>query len=367
MLKIIEGSIESVPGFRAAGVRCGIKNEPNPDLGVIVCDTPCTAAAVFTTNRVQAAPVLYCKKVLAANADKVRAVVVNAGNANACTGEQGHSDAAVVADEAERLLGLESGSALVMSTGVIGVPLPVDKLYIGLGEVKDHLAKNVGKNFSRAIMTTDLVEKSLAVRFEIAGCKVTMGAAAKGSGMIHPNMATMLGFITTDAAVEQGVLQHALREAASRTFNMISVDGDQSPNDSVFLLASGSSGAPKIKSPDSPEYEAFYEALYLVCETLAKKIAADGEGATRLVEIRVKGSRKFEEAQRVARAVAGSPLVKTAIHGADPNWGRIICAAGSSGIPVEPDKIDIYFGRLLAVKGGLAAETARDKLAGELN
>jgi glutamate N-acetyltransferase / amino-acid N-acetyltransferase len=367
MIEIIDGSIDSVPGFRAVGVSCGIKINPNPDLGLLLCDTPCAAAGVFTTNRVQAAPVAYCKKVLASHSDRIQAIVVNSGNANACTGERGELDAAAVAEEAESLLGLEEGSALVMSTGIIGVPLPVDKILAGLSGASERLSANdTGDGFSRAILTTDTVEKKLAVRFDLEGAPVMLGAAAKGSGMVHPNMATMLGFITTDAAVAPPVLAIALRAAVESSFNLISVDGDRSPNDSVFLLAGGTAGVPEIDSVEGREYEAFYEALLLVCQSLARKIAADGEGATRLVEIRVKGASTYRDAEQVARSIANSPLVKTALHGADPNWGRIICAAGYSGVAVDPDKIDIYFGKLKAVSGGVFTGVEQEVLVQEM-
>ncbi|MBN2289884.1 MAG: bifunctional glutamate N-acetyltransferase/amino-acid acetyltransferase ArgJ, partial [Candidatus Glassbacteria bacterium] len=311
MLETFEGSVESVPGFRAVGISCGIKINPRPDLGLIICDTPCAAAGVFTTNRVQAAPVRYCRGVLAAGADKIRAVVVNSGNANACTGERGEHDAASTAAEAERLFGLSERTALVMSTGVIGVPLPLEKIFAGLAAARDRLISGqaAGNGFSQAILTTDMVEKRLAVRFDLGGTTATIGGAAKGSGMVHPNLATMLGFITTDAAVDSVVLAAALHSVSERTFNMISVDGDRSPNDSVFLLASGTCGAAAIDSTGSPEYESFCEALHTVCRSLARKIAADGEGATRLVEVRVVGAQSYDDAVRVARAIANSPLV----------------------------------------------------------
>ena len=372
MPEIIDGSVESVPGFSAVGVSCGIKRENQPDLGLLLCDVPCAAAGVFTTNRVQAAPIYYCKKVLTSNADRIRAIVVNSGNANACTGQRGESDASEVAAKAESLFVLEERTALVISTGIIGVPLPVEKILAGLSEAKDRLkakpepSAKVGDSFSRAIMTTDTVEKRLALRFDLGGIPVTLGAAAKGSGMVHPNLATMLGFITTDASVTPQVLAGALRWVSESTFNMLSVDGDRSPSDSVFLLASGTSGAATIDSTESAEYAAFRNALLLACETLARKIVADGEGATRLVEIRVVGGQNPESAERVARSIANSPLVKTALHGADPNWGRIICAAGYSGVPVEPDRIDIYFGKLKAAAGGVFTGVAQEALAREL-
>jgi len=367
MQTLNSGSVDSVPGFRAVGVSCGIKSGGEPDLGVLLCEHPCNAAGIFTTNRVQAAPVRYCRQVLSKNAQNIRAIVVNAGNANACTGEQGFRDAAEVAGEAERLLGVERGAVLVMSTGVIGEPLPVDKLKAGLLEAQRMFSTGKTGGFTRAILTTDTREKSLAVEFELQGVPVTLGAAAKGAGMIHPNMATMLAFFTTDAALTPEAASAILHRAAERTFNMISVDGDRSPNDSVFLLASGTSGAPLIRDPESAGFEIFYTKFLEAATELARRIAADGEGATKLVEIRVRGADSFASASRVARAVANSPLVKTALYGADPNWGRILCAAGYSGVDVEPEKIDIFFNSLQAVKAGAPAGVPERELTAQLN
>jgi len=352
-MEIIDtASVDSVPGFRALGLSCGIKQSGEPDLGVVLCERLCNAAGVFTTNRVQAAPVLVCKRILKSSAGMVRGVVANSGNANACTGEQGMRHAVETAAEAERVFGLENSSMLVLSTGIIGEPLPVDRIKAGLVKLREGFNAQKGGSFARALMTTDTREKSLAVKFEIQGVPVTLGAAAKGSGMIHPNMATMLVLFTTDAAVSSPCLALALRRAAERTFNMISVDGDCSPNDSVLILASGASGAPLIDSESSPGFEAFYSALLAAATGMARAIVADGEGATKLVEIRVNGADSFDSASKVARAVANSPLVKTALFGEDPNWGRIVCAIGYSGVPVDPDKIDIFFGDTQAVKRG---------------
>lgn len=341
MAQIVQGSVDSTPGFRAVGVRCCVRTGDGPDLGMLLSDSPCAAAGVFTTNRVKAAPVMYCKDVLSTSADRIRAIVVNAGVANACTGERGLKDAAGTAAAAEQALGLPARCTLVMSTGVIGHHLPMERMRAGVQEAAGRLARGETGQFQRAIMTTDTVEKTVAVKFTLGGKEVTIGAAAKGSGMIHPNMATMLAFFSTDADIAPSALQQALREVVKRTFNMVSVDGDRSPNDSAFVLANGVSGAPRIESADSLGWNEFRDALYLAAETLAKKMAADGEGATHLVEIRVSGADSFENADRVARAVANSPLVKTALFGADPNWGRIICAAGYSGAPVDPERMDI--------------------------
>lgn len=366
-MKIIEtGSVDSVPGFRALGVSCGIKQSGEPDLGVLLCERPCNAAGVFTTNRVQAAPVLVSKKILERSSGHIQGVVVNSGNANACTGKQGIRDAGGMAAEAERIFGLEESTMLVMSTGLIGKPLLMDRIKAGLLKVREGFNAQKGGSFARALMTTDTKEKFLAVRFDIQGVPVTIGAAAKGSGMIHPNMATMLALFTTDAAVSPACLNLALRRVTERTFNMISVDGDCSPNDIVFILASGACGAPLIENEESPGYKPFYSALLAAATELARAIVADGEGATKLVEIRVKGADSFNSASKVARAVANSPLVKTALFGEDPNWGRIVCAIGYSGVPVDPDKIDIFFGDIQAVKQGAPSGVSDEECASRL-
>ena len=363
---IDSGSLDSVPGFKAAGTACGIKINGGPDLAVLLCDRPCAAAGVFTTNRLQAAPVAFCKRRLENNPESIRAIVVNSGNANACTGEQGLRDAGETAAQAERAFGLGAGSVLVMSTGIIGVPLPLDKIKTGLRQAAKELGSGPQESFSRAILTTDTREKTLALSVEIGGASVTLAAAAKGSGMIHPNLATMLVFFATDAAITPGALKLLLGRAAARTFNLLSVDGDRSPNDSVFILASGASGAPLIENESSRGFETFYEALLHASTILARMIAADGEGATRLVEIRVVGADSFDSAARVARAVANSPLVKTAIFGGDPNWGRIVSAAGSSGVEIDPERIDVYFGAVQAVSRGAGSTAGREELAAEL-
>lgn len=366
-MEIIEtGSVDSVTGFRALGVSCGIKQSGEPDLGVMLCERSCNTAGVFTTNRVQAAPVLVSKKILERGSDRIKGIVVNSGNANACTGKQGIRDAAEMAAQAERIFGFEKSTMLVMSTGLIGKTLPMDRIKAGLLKVREGFNAQKGGSFARALMTTDTKEKFLAVRFDIQRVPVRIGAAAKGSGMIHPNMATMLALFTTDAAVSPACLTLALRRVTERTFNMISVDGDCSPNDSVFILASGASGATLIDSERGPAFEAFYSALLVAATELARAIVADGEGATKLVEIRVKGAESFNSASKVARAVANSPLVKTALFGEDPNWGRIVCAIGYSGVPVDPDKIDIFFGDIQAVKQGAPSGVSDEECASRL-
>jgi len=365
-MHFIPGSVDSVSGFRAAGVSCGIKASGSPDLGVILSDRPCCAAGVFTTNRVKAAPLIVSRERIEANPAGIRAIVVNSGIANACTGQRGIEDALAVASRAESLFALAAGSALVMSTGVIGEPLPVEKIKTGLEKIAGGSAGAGLTTFSRAIMTTDTVEKTVCAEFEIGGVKVRIGGAAKGAGMIHPNLATMLAFLTTDAAVSAAALAGALRRAVARSFNRISVDGDRSPNDSVFLLASAASGAPLVDSEDSAGYPVFCDALAACCTELAKSIAADGEGATRLVEINVRGAVSEQEAEKIARSVANSPLVKTAIYGNDPNWGRIVSAVGYSGVAVDPGALAVSFGEVEAFRDGEPTRVPRAELARQL-
>ncbi|MBW7996725.1 MAG: bifunctional glutamate N-acetyltransferase/amino-acid acetyltransferase ArgJ [Candidatus Glassbacteria bacterium] len=360
------GSVDSVPAFRASGTACGIKAGNLPDLGVILADRPCAAAGVFTTNRLQAAPVLYCREVLAAEAENIRAVVVNSGNANACTGSRGMDNARRTAQLAEQTFAIEPSRALVMSTGIIGEQLPMDKLASGLQELGSTIDSGAEESFAAAIMTTDTVAKHLSLAFQLEDFPVTIGGAAKGSGMIHPDMATMLAFFTTDAAISPPALAEALRRVTGRSFNMISVDGDRSPNDSVFVLANGASGAAKIEDEDSPGFELFCTAFERIAVLLAKKIAADGEGATKLVEISVSGAASFEDAARVARAVANSPLVKTALYGQDPNWGRIVSAVGYSGVEVNPERLTVRFDGLAAFSAGEPSDTPDADLAAKL-
>ena len=334
-LQTIPGAVCAPQGFRAAGVAAGIKPSGNPDVTLIVSDTPAHAAGLFTTNRVCAAPVLVSREHL--QRGRARAIAVNAGNANACTGEQGMRDARRMAALTAELLGVEPEEVLVASTGVIGRMLPMDRVEAGLRMAVAALRPDAGEEAARSIMTTDTRPKEIAVELEIGGKPVRIGGICKGSGMIHPNMATMLAFLTTDAEVWPEVLQSSLRQAAERTFNCVTVDGDTSTNDSLFLLANGASGV-RI-APGSPAQEAFDEALLYVCTHLAKELARDGEGATKLVEIRVVGARSGAIARKVGKAIANSPLVKTALFGNDPNWGRILCAAGYSGVAVDPARL----------------------------
>ncbi len=347
-----EGTITSVPGFLAAGVSCGLKGGEALDLALVCVDRRASAAGVFTTNRFAAAPVRYDRAVLAENASGMRAVLINSGCANACTGEEGLRDAAEMAALAANALGCPAQAVLVMSTGVIGVRLPMDRLREGIPVAARSLSPEGGLDAARAIMTTDTRPKACAVRTALGGRPVTVAGMAKGAGMIHPNMATMLALIGTDAAASPGALQAILRRAVARSFNAITVDGDTSTNDTVLLLASGGAGNPPVTDAASPAGEALAEAVTAVATHLAQAIVRDGEGASRFVTICVRGASSDADAERAARAVANSPLVKTAIYGGDPNWGRVLCAVGYSGAEVEPERVSLRFADLVLVWGG---------------
>lgn len=341
MMKDTIGGVTAARGFRAAGVHCGVK-KAKKDLCLLVSDRPAAGAAVLTTNRVQAAPILVVREQLASS-PVTRAIVVNSGNANACTGDRGTRDAWTMAETAARELGIAREQVLVSSTGVIGQFLPMEAITAGIGEAARALSPEGGADAAEAILTTDTFSKQCAVSYEAGGVTITLGGMAKGSGMIAPNMATMLAFVTTDAAVDAGVLRTALRRAADRSFNRISVDGDTSTNDMVVVLANGASGAAGIRSENDPAYAPLYGALEHVLIALSKMIVVDGEGATKFVEVRVTGARSEGEAVQAARAVANSNLVKTAIHGEDANWGRILAAVGYSGIDFDPALVEIHF------------------------
>ena len=349
------------PGFQASAVACGLKTSSamaasNLDLALVASDRACSAAGVFTTNRVKAAPVLYDQEVLASNATDIRAIIANAGNANACTGARGLDDARRMAALTAAELGCRPTQVLVLSTGVIGRHLDMTKIAHGINELASPRALHGAIHAARAIMTTDTRPKVSRRQAIIAGRAVTISGFAKGAGMIHPNMATMLAILTTDAAIAPDLLQAALRQAVERSFNRVSVDGDMSTTDTVLLLASGVAGAPI----DSAALSAFTGALTSVCVDLAQQIARDGEGATHLVEITVTGATDEAQAHLVANAIARSLLVKTAIHGGDPNWGRIVCAAGYSGAAIDPERLHLAFGPpdapLVVVAGGLPTD-----------
>jgi len=333
-------------GFRYAGASCGIKKSCRSDLGLIVADAPCAAAGVFTTNRVKAAPVLLCQAHLRRAASRMRALVVNSGNANCATGPDGMIASRCTAEAAARELACRPEQIFVCSTGVIGVPLPVDRIVGALPRLLPQIANDAASYdaLSTSILTTDTHSKIAAASCAIAGRTVRVLGCAKGSGMIHPQMATMLAYVTTDAAVPANILQRALREVTARTFNLVTVDGDTSTNDTLLAFASGASGAPAIHRAHGRDYRAFVAALESVCRELALAIVADGEGAGHLVAIDVRGAANDRDAHRVAMTIAHSPLVKTAIAGADPNWGRILAAAGRSGADLDPDRVEIWFG-----------------------
>ncbi len=370
MERLDNGSITSAPGFQAAGVHCGLKPTGDNDLALIYCQVPCRAAAVFTSNRVKAAPVLYDQEALAHNREALQAVVINSGCANACTGERGRRDAQRTAMLVAEELGLQPDKGgvgyppvLVMSTGVIGQYLPMVEIAAGIKAAAAQLSNEGGHEAALAIMTTDTHPKEIAVCTTLGGVDVTIAGMCKGAGMIHPDMATMLSLIVTDAFITPDLLQEALSHAVEKSFNMTTVDGDISTNDTVLLLANGLAGNEEISKADSVSYEAFSAGLTYVATELAKMIAQDGEGATKFIEISVRGAPSFAKAKQVAMAIACSPLVKTAIYGEDANWGRVLAAVGYSGVEIDPDKAAIWFGDLQLVKGGAPFDVDEERAA----
>ncbi len=344
---IPHGTITSPRGFLAGATCAGIKTkgESPLDLGILYSEAPCVAAGVFTSNKIKAAPVVLCQERLASK--RARAVVVNSGCANACTGEQGVSDSIEMANSAAKKLGVLLQEALVASTGVIGVPLPMEHVHTGIEGIL--LSREGGHQLAEAIMTTDTFPKEIAISLRIGKSEVTIGGVAKGAGMIHPNMATLLCFLTTDVTIDASLAQIALRRAVDNSFNMITIDSDTSTNDTVLFLANGLATNEPLKA-GMAEAEIFQDALQEVCLYLAKCIARDGEGATKLIEVRVEGALTLKDARAAARTIASSPLVKAAIHGSDPNWGRIIAALGRSGAEINPSKIDLYLSKLRLLK-----------------
>lgn len=350
-MKKIEGGITAPQGFVASGVKAGIKKSGKEDVALIVSQVPAASAAVFTQNRMAAAPVLISRENAAKG--KLRAVVVNSGCANACTGEQGLIDARLMLTAAAGLLGIAEEEVLVSSTGVIGVTLPMDKVLSGIEAAAAGLSVEGHEQALLGIMTTDTFPKVSAYELTLGGAVVKIAGIAKGAGMIHPNMATMLSYITTDAAVTAPVLQQALHTAVNKSFNMITVDGDTSTNDTLAVLANGLAGNPLIDSSAHPDYPAFCEALTTVLIKLAKLVVRDGEGATKFLEITVTGAHSQADAKLAAMSVAKSPLVKTAFFGEDPNWGRILSAVGYSGAQVDPAKTTLRIGGIPVVSAGL--------------
>lgn len=358
-----DGDVCSPAGFRAAGVHCGLKYR-KPDLALLVSDRPAAAAGVFTTNRVQAAPVRYSRGAVADG--EARAIVANSANANACTGERGDRDAEEMARLAGRALEVDPRRVLVASTGVIGVPLPMDRVREGIDSAAGNLGPDAGAA-SRAILTTDRWTKTAAARFSDGDTTCTVGGMAKGAGMIHPRMATTLGFLTTDARVPPAVLRSVLREAVDASFNRITVDGETSTNDAVLALANGAAGGPPVES--GAPLRGLKAATSAVARALALEVVRDGEGATTVARISVTGAGGEGEARAVAERLATSPLVKTALHGGDPNWGRVMAAAGSAGVDLDPGALEVRVGGVRVVEGGTgvsgAEEDAARALAGD--
>jgi glutamate N-acetyltransferase/amino-acid N-acetyltransferase len=357
----VEGGVTAPEGFRAAGVSCGIKAK-GLDLALIASDLPASAAGVFTTNRAQAAPILVSRRQLAASGGRSAAIVVNSGCANACTGPDGLAHAEAMAERTAAALGCDGSSVLVASTGVIGVKLDMTKVERGIASASAALARDGGGNAARAIMTTDPFPKEASMQIDSGAGTFRVGGIAKGSGMIEPNMATMLAFVTTDAAVAPALLQRALKAAVDDTFNAISVDGECSTNDCVFALASGA-GAVRLGEQD---HALLVAALRSVCEPLAIGIVRGGEGATKLVTVRVSGAVSNEDARRAARAIANSPLVKTAIHGGDPNWGRLVAVAGRSGAEFVTDAAAVRIGPVELFSAGAPHDERAQEAAGYL-
>ncbi|MCK4387559.1 MAG: bifunctional glutamate N-acetyltransferase/amino-acid acetyltransferase ArgJ [Dehalococcoidia bacterium] len=343
---IPDGAVSSVPGFVAGAVHAGIKDKDELDLAILYSEAPCVTTGVFTSNLVKSAPIILSQRHLTQR--KARAIVVNSGCANACLGEQGMIDASEMATLAAAKLGLPSQEVLVASTGVIGKPLPMSRIRNGIEKIEFH--QDGGHELARAMMTTDTSPKEIAIQVEAKEGKFTIGGVAKGAGMMHPELATMLCFITTDAAVSIDFLQQSLKKVVDVSFNMLSIDGETSPSDCVFLLANSLARNTEISFSNG---EAFQSALTEVCVSLAKSTARDGEGATKLIEVIVEGAINQMEARQAARTIVSSPLVKAAMHGGDPNWGRIVAALGRSGAKIREDKLDVHLNDICVMKQGV--------------
>lgn len=356
MLKFIpSGTITSVTGFLAGAVHAGIKSEDELDLAILCSEVPCTAVGVLTANRIKSAPVILSQRHLLRG--KAQAIVVNSGCANACVGEQGLADASQMARLVAGKLDILPEDILIASTGIIGTLLPMDCVRTGIEKIKP--SRDGGHDFAKAIMTTDTKPKKVTVQVDMRDFRFTIGGVAKGAGMIHPDLATMLCFMATDALVDADLLQSTLRKAVDASLNMVSIDGETSPSDCVFLLANGLAHNPPISFDNG---EAFQEALTEVCIYLAKSVARDGEGATKLIEVTVEGAKHQAQARQAARTVASSALVKAAIHGNDPNWGRIVAALGRSGAEVREDRLDIYLNDICVMKQGCPASFSKEEM-----
>ncbi len=361
----ISGGVTAARGFEAGAAAAGIKYQGRDDMAVIYSEAPCRAAGTFTTNIVKAAPVKWDQKVVT-ESPYVQAVIVNSGIANACTGEEGYGYCRETAEETAKVFGVSEDAVLVASTGVIGMQLPMERLKRGVSLLKEAKGDSLenGTAAAKAIMTTDTVHKEIAVQVEIGGKTVTIGGMCKGSGMIHPNMCTMLSFVTTDANISKEMLQKCVSADVKDTYNMISVDGDTSTNDTLLVLANGLAGNPEITGEDE-DYRAFAAALNEVNTYLAKKMAGDGEGATALFEVKIVGAESKEQAVTLSKSVVTSSLVKAAIYGHDANWGRILCAMGYSGAQFDPEKVDLFFesaaGRIQIIENGVAVDYSEEE------
>lgn len=361
----IKGGVTAAKGFQAAATAAGIKYKDRTDMAMLYSEKPCVAAGTFTTNVVKAAPVLWDKKIVTGSA-YAQAVVINAGIANACTGEEGFGYCRATAEKTAEILSIPADAVLVASTGVIGMQIPIDRICNGVEQMSEKLNGDItsGHEAALAIMTTDTHEKEVAVQFAVGDKTVTVGGMCKGSGMIHPNMCTMLSFVTTDLAISKELLQEALSEDIKDTYNMVSVDGDTSTNDTCLLLANGMAENTKITEKNA-DYENFCKALHIVNEGLAKMMAGDGEGATALFEVKVIHAKTKEEAVTLSKSVVTSSLTKAAIYGHDANWGRILCALGYSGVSFDPQKVDLYFesaaGKLQIIENGVALDYSEEE------
>ena len=357
-MKELKGNITTVQGFSATGISCGIKKDNKKDLALIYSTVPSVAAGVFTTNKVFSPSVRLCRENILSPV--ARAIVANSGNANACVGNQGYLDAKKIIQLTAEKLEIAPEEVLIASTGVIGEPLPMDKIEAGIPHLVNALNENSSKDAAEGILTTDTFTKTVAAEIDVSGTNVRLYGIAKGAGMIHPNMATMLAFITTDAAIEKKTLQKLLKKSTDKSFNMITVDGDTSTNDTVIILANSLAKNEIIKEK-STSSKKFLEALDFVTSKLARMIVKDGEGATKLIEVHVKGAKAFHDAKAIALAIGRSNLVKTAFFGEDANWGRIIAAAGTAGVSFDPDKVDMFFGQEHVLKNGLYCGNEREK------
>jgi glutamate N-acetyltransferase/amino-acid N-acetyltransferase len=361
-VKIIEqGPLTLAAGIKASGIHCGIKSGKKRDLALIYSDTQATAAGVFTSNFAIAAPVIVSRENLLDN--HAQAIIINSGIANSATGEKGIQDARQMANLSASALNIPPSSVIVASTGVIGQFLPMDKIASGINEAVSSLSKDGGKEAAEAILTTDTFSKQIAVRLELAGSSVTIAGMAKGAGMIRPDMATMLAFLVTDANVTGNLLGKIIKNAVKKTFNRISIDGDTSTNDMVIIMANGLAGSKTISSGGSKDADKFIEAVEYVCKRLSLMIVSDGEGATKVIRINIMGARTETDASKIAFRIAESPLVKTSIFGKRCNWGRIMAAVGSSGVWIDPNKIDIFYGSIQVVRNGLGFGSVKEKEA----